>query len=199
MINDKILKNLKTGDIGFCMNHDNLISKVIAWFMKSNYSHSFIIYHVTDERVYILETSNYEVVISTLDKYIKDDDVTVTVFSPKNLSSERRKLIVKECEKYEWITYGYLQLISLGIRRLLMRINIKIKNFIRHNLVCNQLVLYGYSKFSNIKDFKIDPESIDTQELLELVMKSRQEDGSQTFELVLHKGAKNLGRKKISN
>lgn len=160
------------GDIGFVMHKKNLLSRTIAWFMGSQWSHAFIVLEATPTRTYILETSDFEVMVSDLGVYLSDPDCHLVVYSPAGLSDLMRELVCQEAMKNLKSVYGYAQLISLGIRRLLMRVGIRINNFFRNGLVCCHVVTYGY-RISRIPGLSgIDPESIDTEELFQIVDKS---------------------------
>lgn len=164
--------NLLPGDVGFLMHHDNWISKAFAWFMESKWSHSFLIHEVTDRLIYTSETSDFEVVIHCFDKYLEDPNCSIEVWRLEGLSEEKRVEIADLALKENLgQTYGYLQLFSLGLRRLLMRIGIKIPNFIRSGLVCCHHVLYGYT-LAKIAGFEaLDPEAIDTEEMYQKIKK----------------------------
>lgn len=139
--------------------------------MGSNWSHSFIVIDPDEDRTYISETSSFEVWINYLEMYDKDPNAEYIIYSPK-ISDEERMLIVEKAMETHGKTYGYAQLFSLGVRALLRKINIRIGNFIRWGLVCCHTVLYGYTH-SSISGLRgIDPESIDTEELYQLVLKS---------------------------
>lgn len=162
---------LKPGDIGFARSHNNWLSSAISWFMGSKWSHCFLVLDPDEDRIYISETSSFEVWINYLEMYDKDPNAEYVIYSPRVGDADRKK-IVEEAMKNHGQTYGYLQLVSLGIRALLRKMNIKIGNFIRTGLVCCHHVLYGYTH-TDIKGFKgIDPESIDTEETYQLVMQN---------------------------
>lgn len=156
----------KPADIVFIMHHDSWVSRVIAWFMQSKWSHSALIFYVGAYEVFTTETNELCVKHGTLSKYLDDPNCSLEIWSP-NLSIEFRKSVA-ERSKY-WIdsAFGWLQLISLGIRRLLMRIGIKIPNLIRQGMVCDHVILYSYG--NTIDSFPEDKESIDTEELYQIV------------------------------
>lgn len=161
---------IKPGDIGFVMHHDNPISRVIAWVMGSKWSHSFMVADISLKRTYLVETSDYEVTYGSLEKYTQDKNCTLEIWSPANATDETRQKAVTYCEAHIEELYGYPQLISLGIRRLLMKCGIKIRNFIRWHLVCDEEVLEGAKCYEGLSD--VDPKSIDTEELYELIVSS---------------------------
>lgn len=163
--------NLRPGDLGFVMHHDNTLSRVIAWFMGSRWSHSFIVYGELYGKTLVVECSDFEVVISTLDRYLDDENVSMEIWLP--ITQESGEKAAAQAQACEGTIYGYLQLFSLAIRRILMRINIRIPNFIRQGMVCTAVPISGWfgSNFEPLG--KLDPESVDTQDLYELVSTDR--------------------------
>ena len=183
----------QNGDIIFIMNHHMWISRTIAWFMGSKWSHCGIVIDRSVDRTYTTETTDYEVAIGILESYLYHPSVSIEVYRAKSLSEDEKKMIVSECLKNLWKTYGYLQLISLGIRRLLIRyLGIKIGNFFRQGIICCGHVLYGYSKTSLPVIGGIDPESIDTEELYVLVKSIKDQKGKPVFERVAQKYASTM-------
>ena len=158
------LTNLKPGDVGFVMNKA-WISHAMAWFMgntwtkKADYSHCFTVAGYFYGRLMVYETSDFEFVLFPLKDYL--DGRRCTIFRLPNCDENSVNTIGMNMlgEKY-----GYLQLISLGLRRILMKtFGVKINNFIRWGLYCTVGPLTIHYDF-----LKIDPESIDTQELADL-------------------------------
>jgi hypothetical protein len=156
---------LERGDIGFVMHNDSKLSKAIAWFMKSKFSHSFMILGPYADDTLIIETSDYEVMISTLSRYLNDPSCSLEIYRAKGFASSDGIIARQETFKILKVTYGYFQLLSLGVRRLAMRMGIKIKNFIRLGMVCCAVPIYGHTKCTTSPLFGVDPEGMDTQEL----------------------------------
>lgn len=164
---------MNNGDIFFIMNGTSKLGKIIAWFMKSNWSHAGLIYDVSGKEIYTIETTDLQVTPQFLNDYTNNDKIKLEVWSPINFTNEEREEVCERAKLLNEEVYGFFQLLSLGIRRLFMRVGIKIKNFIHSGLVCCHVVTYGY-KGSKIKELDLeDPESIDTQELYELVINSQ--------------------------
>lgn len=160
--------NLKPGDIGFVMHHDNPLSRAIAWFMGSQWSHSFIVFGECNGKILVVETSDLQVVINEADRYDTDPNVTMEVFRPMATTDRCLEAALK-AQALNGTVYGFLQLFSFGLRRLLRRVGIKIPNFIRVGLVCDAVPLTGWYG-STIPDLKnVDPKSIDTEELYQIV------------------------------
>jgi hypothetical protein len=156
---------LNKGDIGFIIHKKNILSKTIAWFMKSRWSHSFLVMGQWEHKTMLLETSDFEVVISTIDPYLNNPKVDVEIYRSKTIGYNDSFKIRDEGFKIVKTIYGYPQLISLGIRRLLMRIGIKIPNFFRFGMVCCAVPIYGHRVAKSSELYGLDPESIDTEEL----------------------------------
>lgn len=118
--------------------------------------------------VLIVETSDFEVMISTLSRYTQDPNCALEIYRPVKFSSEDGATSRKETFAILKTVYGFPQLLSLGVRRLLMRAKIKINNFFRMGVVCCAVPLYGHTKCKSSPLFGIDPESIDTEELFQI-------------------------------
>jgi hypothetical protein len=156
---------MKNGSIAFIMNHKNPISKVIAWAMGSQWSHSAVVVgEVAGEKVSV-ETSDFEVYMTPFSTHL-DPNASFEVYEP---IEDQPVELTYEAMGLVGQVYGYLQLISLGIRRLLMLVGIKIPNFIRVGLVCCAVPGYAYKKGTVqwLKD--LDPESYDTEELYQMI------------------------------
>lgn len=153
--------------------------------MRSKWSHSFLVLeHSQFGDTYVSETSDFHVNISTLARYCEAYDKTVEIYNPVNLSVEQMRAIILDSRKRDGMVYGYGQLISLGIRRLILNYFKKdIGNFIRWNVVCNSHVGYAY-KVSGLPEFQADPEAIDTEEFYQIVK------ASPNFKLAFSKEAK---------
>lgn len=163
---------LKPGDIFFVMHHDHWLSKTIAWFMQSKFGHSGLILEQTAKRVYTLETTDFEVTESLFDRYENDEFCSFEVWRQEALSDDDRQAIMTRALFYDKAVYGYLQLLSFAVKRLLGRLGIRIPNLVRSGLVCCHVVLYGYQG-SGVKGLdQADPEEFDTQELYEMVENS---------------------------
>lgn len=160
------------GCIGFTMNRKNPISKIIAWFMSSQWSHSFYVWGFYGPFKILSETTDFEVAKSTLDKYNKPD-IKFEIWEP--IPDHCPVSMAASGQYLEGQIYGYFQLLSLGLRRLLMRLHIMIPNFIRLGAVCCAVPIAHSNTQENISClYKLDPESIDTEELYQLVKNSGQ-------------------------
>lgn len=155
----------KPGDIVFILHKDNKLSRLIAGAMSSKWSHSAIVAGDFLGKTMLVETSDFQVTVNDLDRYIHDDNCNVEIYSP-DCADNYRDIIAQQGYKLNGNVYGYLQLISLGLRRLF---KLRINNFFRQGLVCCHVVFYAYKDLG----FKIsvkDPEAYDTQELYEMVL-----------------------------
>jgi hypothetical protein len=164
--------NLKQGDIVFSFRKDNLLSRLIAWFTRSRFSHVSIVHLVGDGYCVISEATIIGIRFNLIDYYLENTKISVEVWNLPGLTDTTRKTIVDSAynlNKNE--SYGFLQFFSYAIRALLKKMKINIKNFIRQGVVCNQYVAYGYKK-SGISWFDmIDPEAIDQEDFYRLIQK----------------------------
>lgn len=164
---------LNTGDIAFIMHHDNLISRTLSWFMGSKWSHCFLILGEYPQGTYILETSDFEVCISILDKYLIDEQCSIEIYSG-GISKEEADVVTNKAMITLGDVYGYLHLLGLGIRRLFRKVGIKIGNPLKGGVVCCCVPMLGYQD-SSIQDLaKSDWQDNDTEDLYQIVKNSPQ-------------------------
>lgn len=163
------MNNIKKADIIFVITTDNWLSKLIAWVMGSRWSHAALIYHVCDQESYTLETNSREVIINPLSDHLANPNKELEIWRFEDLSKDDiDKICLKAFETFG-LGYGYFQFISLGIKILLKKVGIRVPNFIRQGIVCNQVVNYGYT-VSNIPGLGgSDPEALDTEDFYKLV------------------------------
>ena len=160
------------GDIFFIMSTDNRLSRWIAWFMDSKFSHSGMILEETARRIYTCETSDLEVAYFDLEHYLNDTTIVLEVLRlPVRL--ETGEEMAAEATKYARTIYGYLQLFfSFSIRELIRKVFRRIvPNFIRQGMVCCHVILYACKKSGIQRLEEQDPEGIQTQETYELLKK----------------------------
>lgn len=156
---------LVTGDVVFVMHHGSLISKIISWAMGSKWSHSAIVYDNLAGKTLLCETSSFEVTLNWFNRYVSDKNTSIEVLRHHdwvNVISGNEAKIQKSCDSLIGVVYGYTQLISLGLRRLL---RLRIGNLFRSGLVCCHVVGYGLHELPGTGFEKVDPESFDTEEM----------------------------------
>jgi len=160
-----------TGYIVFAMNHKNVISKVISWFMSSKWSHTILCVGTFRGVLLTCETSDFEVTYGSFNKYMASIDHSFEVFQIDLTENEKDKLTIAS-QNHLLEMYGYLQLLSFALRICLRKIGIKIGNIIRQGLVCTAVPIYAYND-AGLPHFKdIDPEGLDTEEFYQII-KSR--------------------------
>lgn len=169
-----MIKNVrfKPGDVFFVMHHDSNISKAIAWAMSSKWSHCGLVFDASQMNDYTLETNSYCVTHGTMLDYLVDGNVSMEVYRPESDSEMMQFGLWNARHNLFGAVYGYLQLLSLGLRRLCMKFNLRIKNYIRQSVVCCHVVGYAYRDARVIGFIETDPESFDTEELHQKVSKS---------------------------
>lgn len=169
--------DLKAGDVFFIMHEKNVISKMIAWAMGSKWSHCGVILGEYRNDYITCETTDFEIALKTFGLYLAANFIEIEVLRPIEDYSETELFDLNQTAfSFQGQIYGYLQLFSLGIRRLLMRLKIKISNFINVNKVCCAVVIALLS--TTKKSLKIVPTSIDTEELYQ---KLKTRAGKQSF------------------
>jgi hypothetical protein len=147
----------RPGDIFFCINHSNPISKGIAFFSRSKvrpenaWSHCGFVYDI-GRKVYTLETNDFNVGFQHIGEYLKNPNVTIEVWRMKDLSTLQAAAVVERAFQLYKDRYGYEQLLSYMIQVLLERIKVRIKNFWTAGTICSELVLTGLFPL-----YKIDP------------------------------------------
>ena len=152
------------GDIVFIMHNESWLSKAIAKVMGSKWSHSAVVYGEAFGKTLLCETSLYQVNLDYLDRYLDDPNCEIEVYR-KNGISEQGPKIRSNCDLMLGKMYGYLQLLSLGIRRVF---RLKIPNFIHQGMVCCHVVAYALNDVD--REFtRLDKESFDTEELYDMV------------------------------
>lgn len=128
------------GAIGFSRQKRSWLSKIIRWFTRSKWSHTFIIYQVEPE-ILVAEAGTFEVQLVPITKYESAKYVT-TFFFPNMVHVARIESGVNRAMKDIEKTYGWLQIIGfipvVVLKRLL---GLKIKNLMRGGIICSELVL----------------------------------------------------------
>ena len=167
------MDNLEVGDIILVNHRDSKLSQVIAWFMKSRFSHTAIYIGQFLDKTMLLETSIFQVTISDLEKYENDSNCMFEIWRLKNKPEGFNELIIKNAYPLNGQTYGWLQLFSFALKILLARVKIYIKNLIRIGLVCDHVPLYSYKGTKCAIDLE-DPENYHTQEVYEMIVNSNE-------------------------
>lgn len=162
--------NLQPGDVVFSFNKHSWISKIFAWFMQSNWSHCFLIVEKTALRTYEVEMANHHVVESVFEEKYLGKDFSLEVWRPTNLDETTLLQIAAVGIAGQNKRFGYLQLFSLAVRRLLSRIGIHIPNFIHWGVTCPQVVLYPYSTVQGTPFTGVPVDQGDTEDLYQLVV-----------------------------
>ncbi len=141
---------IKRGMLGFSRNR-SLLSKLIRWFTRQEWSHTFIILDY-DEDVgdhKIIEASTGGVRINSLEKYREDYHVELC-----ELSDHDTELGISAAETLLGSRYGYLQLIGYIPVVLLRRVGIPVNNALTKGVVCSELAAEFLSAVLNDPSWK---------------------------------------------
>ena len=168
------------GDIGFVMHWDNPMSKVIAWVLSLGakdrsvrISHSFGIIGSWLGYHWCAETSDFQMGLNVLDRYEKDPHCSIEIWRHPDILEEDHVQLISQGIGLTGHLYAYLQMISMLVRRLFKLFGIEISNFITLGAgVCCSVPLYMHQNVPSSPLREIDPESIDTMDLRELLISS---------------------------
>lgn len=156
----------KPGDVFFLKTKDRWISKAIAWFMNSQWSHCGIVIGNLQHDTVTLETSDFEVCRQSMRDYVQHPEKyrlkVIRIIGEDAALAEKEALRVDD--ELALKAYGYLQYISLAIRGLLKRVGKKIPNFIRQGIICSGVVVYAKQKIQGPL-FGVDAEDLDVEDL----------------------------------
>lgn len=164
------LPKLAVGDIVFVMHHDNWISRAIAWFMRSQWSHSCVVVDPSStDRTYVSETSDYEITLGWVERYSTDDHTSMSILRLPDLSEHEKVVTVFRALSQEESVYPYWQLVSLAIRGLFKRVGIRIGNLMPWGYNCSEHVMYALNETHYPQLKGVDPHSMDTEDFYQLV------------------------------
>lgn len=166
------------------------MSKILAWFMRQpnsdwTPSHSAIIVDTWDTDCLLSETTDREVGFGILSDYLNEPTDEVEIYEPIGVNETDIELACKICKKDKGLLYAYWQLLSWAIVIGFSKIGIKIPNFLSWGVVCNSHVLNGIRVY-DIPPFRgINPKSIHTAQMREMMA------SSSNWKLILRKEKNN--------
>ena len=152
------------------MHHKNPISRIIAAFMKSPFSHSGVIYDTSGRDVITMETTDYEVTANFFDRYLSEERCSIQVWREENLPISQRVEAALASKKLNLQTYGYFQLLSWAFEILMGKIGIKLPHLIRWGIICNHVPLYAYQNIEGSLISTKDPEAQHTEQMRQMLM-----------------------------
>lgn len=147
----------KLGQIGFVITKTNWMSRKIAWFLGSPYSHTFLVINETDT----IETNTNEVHIDSLVDHTTNPDKACEVYEPIRLM-ETEKASIEHCaSSLVGIKYGYLKFAYCAFQLLLRKIGIRVTMSV-HGMLCDDVPAYAYinTNFNEVKDVRKDVEEL---------------------------------------
>jgi hypothetical protein len=128
------------GAIGFSRKKRNWVSRIIAWFTRSQWSHTFIIYQDSPE-ILVVEAGMRQVQLVPISKY-ESSKYDVAYFAPDLVHMFKIEAGISKVKGKIEAPYGMLQFVGfvpvIILRRLL---GMKIPNPLRGGIVCSELVL----------------------------------------------------------
>lgn len=128
------------GTIGFCTKRASFVSKVIRWFTRSRWSHTYVIRQVEPD-ILVLEASTFQVQLVPITKY-ESRKFSNVFFRPEGFKDADVSCGLMKAEDKIETHYGWLQLVGnipvIIIKRLF---GLKIHNPSKGGVVCSELVL----------------------------------------------------------
>lgn len=145
----------------------------MSWFMNFPFSHSGIVESVHGSKIYLRETSDFDVGLSLLNHYLEDPHTGFEVWSFPEIHDTVRDQMVNRSGQLDGDVYGYLQIVTLAVRCLMKRVGLKpFRNFLKIGTVCCHVVALAY-QISGIREMVLDDyESEDTADLYQRVTTS---------------------------
>ena len=128
---------LKRGAIGFSTHKDKPLSRLIRWFTKYKYSHSFVVSDVVKNRVYLLEVEAPQVAFSTLDSY-NIPTVEYEIWYPIGMDEAEIDQALRHTERiFLKKKYSWASLVGIAITIIVQKVFGKvIKNPLRMGAWC---------------------------------------------------------------
>jgi hypothetical protein len=143
----------KRGDVFFVQNN-HIISKLMRWFMRSQWSHCGIVAGEFEGVTMVVETSDFEVVIAPLHRYLdgrkiefytisdNDGEIAVSIYAALKLIGTR---------------YSWERLFSWAIRTRLFK---WFPIFPKSNVICTDVPLVAWRKKLGVKPYEINTEEL---------------------------------------
>lgn len=152
------------GDVIFFKKNDSFISRVIAYFTKSEYTHVGLIvnYDESTNIVTIIESNRF---VDTRINMIELDQQKHEIYT-LDKSQDETDRIIKYAYQTVGMKYDYLQILGLLISLLF---DTEYRFFDRKNkLICSELIDLSYYKAGTKRDADMSLGNITPQELLQV-------------------------------
>jgi hypothetical protein len=162
------------GAIGFETNYRSTISRLIRWFSKSVWSHTFIVTDDVGDHTYVMEANEFGTTFMLLDEYQKTI-VNFELWEPIATPEQIEAALKKAQKKFVGQVYGYLQLLGIGLKILVSRYlghHILKHNPIKQGAICSQVVWYYLQELMPDLFGNLDQYSVSPGDLYEIVSKS---------------------------
>lgn len=153
------------GSIGFSKSPGNWISKIIRWFTRSNWNHTFVVYQAEPEPL-VVEASKFDVQLVPATKY-DHKRYEVVYFTPSGYTPEAIEAGIACARRNIEKSYGWMQLVGfipvIVFRRLF---GMKISNPMKGGVICSELALKylqgleSQSSWANMDRNAVSPEDL---------------------------------------
>ena len=149
--------------IAFVASTDNLLSKLIKWFTKSQWTHVMLILDdtVDGDSVIVEASALHGLALNLLSKYARRK---LEIFQDKQDIWD-----INSIKVYIGNNYGYLQLLGIGLAKI-FKLN---KNPFSSNKICSELVLEWLLQTNYVNEFQyLDPNLVSPEDLYNIISKS---------------------------
>ena len=161
---------IQPGDVVFIMHHDSKLSKLIAWFMRSKWSHSALVVDVSESgEIWLSETTDTQIAHGRFSSYLNDPACTLEVLSPIGVSRADLFAGIAEAENNTGRIYAYWQLLSLAVVCIGERLGLRLPNVLPFGFVCNSHVLDAVQAYPIAPLHGVKPQSIHTERMYSLM------------------------------
>ena len=162
----------KRGVVGFATNWHSQVSAIIRWFTQSNWSHSFIITDVIKDRTYLLEANYGGTDVRSWREY-RDPTVVPTELWLPNASEEAiDSALAKTQAKFEGVTYGYLELLWIGVKISLAKAGWRVHDPVQQGAICSQVAWFYLHELFPQEFGHLDGRSVTPADLHRVVLNS---------------------------
>jgi len=155
----------KRGVIGFATNNHSQISKIIRWFTKSKWSHTFVITDVFMDRVYLMEANAGGTDFRTWREYSNPAVVPTELWQPMANAPAVDAALAKAQERFEGVTYGYFELLGIAMKILAAKMGLRFHDPIEQGAICSQVVWFYLQElfpkeFGDLDEHSVSPEDL---------------------------------------
>lgn len=131
---------MKRGLIGVTTNLDSQVSAIIRYFTNSPWSHTFIVLDESIHNTYVLEANAGGTDIRSWGEYANPAVCPTDLYEPLATPEAIEKALTYTQNKYEGDTYGYFELLAIGVKIILAKLKFRWHDPVEQGAICSQVV-----------------------------------------------------------